>query len=211
MFFLLYLGVSEDKKNISTCLSQNCLPTNSNHHSPLNTVNKDSLQHVVPLLPVTYPLPVNNDNKTSSERLHRSSVSGGSINLNLRHRSRSRVNQFLNLTSRIGLSPVLKRASLHQGNRTSIPSSSFNQNYTNNKFKLTNSGSDEEVDVNVKHSMDNENINNNNNPFYSDPTTDISIKTRNLVFASIIFDEFCFELAALCYEHSLNSDIHLTK
>ncbi|CAH8566304.1 unnamed protein product [Schistosoma margrebowiei] len=203
-------GVSEDKKNTSTCLSQNSLPTNSNQHSRLNNVNKDSLQHVVPLLPVTYPLPVNNDNKTSSERLHRSSISGGSSNLNLRHRSRSRVNQFLNLTSRIGLSPVLKRASLHQGNRTSIPSSSFNQNYTNNKFKLTNSGSDEEVDVNVKHSMDNENII-NNNPFYSDPTTDISIKTRNLVFASIIFDEFCFELAALCYEHSLNSDIHLTK
>ncbi|XP_018645631.1 hypothetical protein Smp_149080 [Schistosoma mansoni] len=205
-------GVSEDKRNISSCLSRNSLLENSNHHSPLNTINKDSLQHVVPLLPVTYSLPINNDNKANSKRLHRSSISGGSNHLNLRHRSHSRVNQFLNLTSRIGLSPVLKRASLHHGSRTSSSSSS-NQNYTNNKSKFLNSGSDEEDQNDVHHFIGNENSNNstNDNPFYSDPTTDITIKTRNLVFASIIFDEFCFELAALCYEHSLNPDIHLNK
>ncbi|KAF5394406.1 hypothetical protein PHET_11616, partial [Paragonimus heterotremus] len=38
-------------------------------------------------------------------------------------------------------------------------------------------------------------------------TSELSIATRNLVFGAIIFDEFCHELAALCYSHSLSFDL----
>ncbi|KAF7232635.1 hypothetical protein EG68_08314 [Paragonimus skrjabini miyazakii] len=38
-------------------------------------------------------------------------------------------------------------------------------------------------------------------------TSKLSIDTRNLVFGAIIFDEFCHELAALCYSHSLSFDL----
>lgn len=31
---------------------------------------------------------------------------------------------------------------------------------------------------------------------------EVPTSTRNLVFAAIVFDEFCHELAALCYNHS---------
>ncbi|CAH8511042.1 unnamed protein product [Schistosoma turkestanicum] len=210
-----------DRRNVSNHLSRNSLSTHSNPHPPLNnTVNKDSFQPVVPLLPVVYPLPIMyNDSKTNSERLHRSSISGGHINSNIRHRSRSRINQFLSLTSRIGLSPVLKRASFQPTNLSSISSTSGHNNYTNNKFKSFNSTSDEESesdpaimkgdDDDNRHSVDHNHFKVDNNPFTSDTATNISVKTRNLVFASIIFDEFCFELASLCYEHSLNPDIHL--
>ncbi|VDP82265.1 unnamed protein product [Echinostoma caproni] len=36
---------------------------------------------------------------------------------------------------------------------------------------------------------------------------EIPASTRNLVFAAIIFDEFCHELAALCYNHSLDRSL----
>ncbi|KAF6768306.1 hypothetical protein AHF37_01628 [Paragonimus kellicotti] len=37
-------------------------------------------------------------------------------------------------------------------------------------------------------------------------TSELSMDTRNLVLGAIIFDEFCHELAALCYSHSLSSE-----
>ncbi|CAL8068960.1 unnamed protein product [Calicophoron daubneyi] len=35
----------------------------------------------------------------------------------------------------------------------------------------------------------------------------ISTRTRNLVFAAVIFDEFCHELAALCFVHSMDPEV----
>ncbi|TGZ63227.1 hypothetical protein CRM22_007048 [Opisthorchis felineus] len=41
-----------------------------------------------------------------------------------------------------------------------------------------------------------------------DPTEpEISTRVRNLVFGAVIFDEFCYELAALCYLHSMHADV----
>ncbi|KAA3679367.1 uncharacterized protein DEA37_0009566 [Paragonimus westermani] len=37
-------------------------------------------------------------------------------------------------------------------------------------------------------------------------TSELSVDTRNLVFGAIIFDEFCYELAALCYSHGVSFD-----
>ncbi|KAF8564244.1 hypothetical protein P879_10434 [Paragonimus westermani] len=38
-------------------------------------------------------------------------------------------------------------------------------------------------------------------------TSELSVDTRNLVFGAIVFDEFCYELAALCYSHGLSFDL----
>nr|CAH8852676.1 unnamed protein product [Trichobilharzia regenti] len=188
----------------------------SQNHSTDCQLHKNSLQHVIPLSPVIYPTPsmdninINNSKAGSNERSHRSgsvtsstTSSLSNIGSHIRHSSRSRINQLFGLTSRIALSPVLKRASLQQQQPRS---SLFSSDHRQSKSKVYNSGSEDEGDGDADSVGDHSNRDGSHLKFpgSSDTTTDISNKTRNLVYASIIFDEFCYELASICYEHSLN-------
>ncbi|KAK4470412.1 hypothetical protein MN116_005615 [Schistosoma mekongi] len=181
--------VSEDQRINSSYSSSNSLFTNFNNSS----LNYDSFQHIIPLLPVVYPLSINNEHSKYSP-----------CNECNQHRNYNRINQLFTLTNRITHNSLLKSSSIQ-------PNHHHHHHDYANKLKLfttrSNNNNDNlnEVD-NINQSINDSylqfnNSDNNTTEFY----TDISCKTRNLVYASIIFDEFCYELTSICYEHCINS------